>query len=164
MKYRKKLISVIIPCYNEEESIPIFYEEIKDLSKKMNYIDFEFIFIDDGSNDNSLKEIKLLKLMDSRTKYISFSRNFGKEAAMYAGLKKSNGNYSVIIDADLQHPPRLIEDMYKIINEQKCDCVATRRSNRHGEPIIRTIFSKLFYKIVNKISSTEIIDGLQIIG
>lgn len=152
-------ISVIVPCYNEEESINLFYERIIKLAEKMNTVEFEFIFIDDGSKDSTISEIKKLAVSDSRVKYISFSRNFGKEAAMYAGLKKSTGDYSVIIDVDLQHPPELIETMYEKINNEDCDCVATRRKDRDGEPAIRSYLSRKFYKIINKISSTEIVEG-----
>lgn len=152
-------ISVIVPCYNEEESINLFYERIIRLAEKMNTVEFEFIFIDDGSKDSTISEIKKLAVSDSRVKYISFSRNFGKEAAMYAGLQKSTGDYSVIIDVDLQHPPELIETMYEKINNEDCDCVATRRKDRDGEPAIRSYLSRKFYKIINKISSTEIVEG-----
>lgn len=152
-------ISVIVPCYNEEESINLFYERIIKLAERMNTIEFEFIFIDDGSKDSTINEIKKLALIDSRVRYVSFSRNFGKEAAMYAGLQKSTGNYSVIIDVDLQHPPELIETMYERINNENCDCVATRRKDRDGEPAIRSYLSRKFYTIINKISSTEIVEG-----
>ena len=159
MNNAKEKISVIVPCYNEEESINLFYERIIKLAKKMNTVEFEFIFIDDGSKDSTISEIKKLAVSDSRVKYISFSRNFGKEAAMYAGLQKSTGDYSVIIDVDLQHPPELIETMYEKINNEDCDCVATRRKDRDGEPVIRSYLSRKFYKIINKISSTEIVEG-----
>ena len=159
MNNTNEKISVIVPCYNEEESINLFYERIIKLAKKMNTVEFEFIFIDDGSKDSTISEIKKLAVSDSRVKYISFSRNFGKEAAMYAGLQKSTGDYSVIIDVDLQHPPELIETMYEKINNEDCDCVATRRKDRDGEPVIRSYLSRKFYKIINKISSTEIVEG-----
>lgn len=159
MKSDKEKISVIVPCYNEEESIPLFYKRIIQIAEQMKYVDFEFIFINDGSKDATISEIKKLRVIDSRVKYVSFSRNFGKEAAMYAGLEKSKGDYSVIIDVDLQHPPELIIDMYERINKGDIDCVATRRKDREGEPLIRSYFSRKFYKIINKISSTEIVEG-----
>lgn len=155
----KEIISIIIPCYNEEESVPLFYNKITELADEMNYVDFEFIFINDGSKDSTIKEIKKLNKIDNRVRFVSFSRNFGKEAAMYAGLENSKGDYAVIIDVDLQHPPELIKEMYKRINEKGYDCVATRRKNRNGEPIIRSFFSKKFYKIINKISDTHIVEG-----
>lgn len=155
----KDLISIIVPCYNEEESIPLFYKEIKKLQKEMSTINFELIFINDGSKDNTITEIKKLSDFDSSVRFISFSRNFGKEAAMFAGLENSLGDYCVAIDVDLQHPPILIKEMYRIINEENCDCVATRRIDRKGEPLIRSFFSRNFYKIINKISDTSIVEG-----
>lgn len=155
----KEKISIIVPCYNEEESIPLFYDKIIELADDMNYVDFEFIFINDGSKDSTIKEIKKLNEIDNRVRFISFSRNFGKEAAMYAGLENSEGDYAVIIDVDLQHPPELIEEMYKRIKNQGFDCVATRRKNRAGEPVVRAYFSRKFYKIINKISDTHIVEG-----
>lgn len=159
MKDTKEKISVIVPCYNEEESIPLFYEEITKLANEMEYVDFEFIFINDGSKDKTIGEIRKLSELDSRARYVSFSRNFGKEAAMYAGLNASKGDYAVIIDVDLQHPPRLIKEMYATIQKDGCDCVATKRRNRKGEPKIRSFFSKNFYKLINKISDTTISEG-----
>lgn len=150
-------ISVVVPCYNEEEVLPIFYKEITKVSIKN--VMFEYIFIDDGSKDNSLKIIKELKQKDDRIHFISFSRNFGKEAAIYAGLKKSKGDYVVLMDADLQDPPNLISKMYEAIINEGYDCVATRRTTRKGEPPIRSFFAKCFYRIINKISKTEIVDG-----
>lgn len=152
-----KKISVVVPCYNEEEVLPIFYREITKVS--IENVIFEYIFIDDGSKDNSLKIIKQLKQQDDRIHFISFSRNFGKEAAIYAGLKKSKGDYVVLMDADLQDPPNLISKMYEAIIHEGYDCVATRRTTRKGEPPIRSFFAKCFYRIINKISKTEIVDG-----
>jgi len=149
-------ITCVVPCYNEEQVIPLFYNEIKKVADNMNYIDFEFLFIDDGSTDNTLEIIKDLSTDDKRVKYISFSRNFGKEAAIYAGLKNSRGDYIALIDADLQDPPHLLVDMYNVILKKKVDCVGTRRVSRKGEPPIRSFFSSIFYKLFNKISKIKI--------
>jgi len=151
-----EVITCVVPCYNEQDVLPLFYNEIKKVADNMNYIDFEFLFIDDGSIDNTLKILKELSINDERVKYISLSRNFGKEAAIYAGLKNSKGNYVALIDADLQDPPHLLFDMYNIILENKVDCVATRRVSRKGEPPIRSFFSSIFYKLFNKISKIKI--------
>lgn len=150
-------ISVIVPCYNEQESIGLFYEEIHKVAEKMDY-EFEFLFINDGSTDKTLEYLKELHVKDARVNYISFSRNFGKEAAIYAGFVKSTGDYVVIMDADLQDPPYLLPEMMKYINEGY-DSVATRRVTRKGEPPIRSFFARMFYKIINKISNTDIVDG-----
>lgn len=156
---KKKLLSVIVSCYNEEEAIPLFYKEINKVSKEMNYLDFEFIFVNDGSSDKTLEIIKKLNNKDKRVRYISFSRNFGKEAAMYAGLEFSKGNYVTLMDADLQDPPSMLQQMYKLIIEERYDCVGTRRVTRKGEPPIRSFFARKFYKIINKISKIEMVDG-----
>lgn len=150
-------ISVVIPCYNEQESIGLFYNEMCSVSEEMNY-EFEFIFVNDGSKDNTLAIIKELREKDSRVKYISFSRNFGKESAIYAGFSKASGDYVVMMDADLQDPPRLLPEMMKYIN-QGYDSVATRRVTRKGEPPIRSFFARMFYKVINKISDVDIVDG-----
>lgn len=140
--------------------IPIFYSEIIKVSKQMkDKTNMEFIFIDDGSKDNTLKEIKRLSEIDKRVKFISFSRNFGKESAMYAGLKKSVGDYVAIMDVDLQDPPQLIVQMYSDIIDGNFDCIATRRVTRKGEPPVRSFFARVFYFLMNKISKTEIVDG-----
>jgi glucosyltransferase len=152
-------ISIVVPCYNEEEALPYFYEELKIIVKKMNYVSFELIFVNDGSKDNTLKSLIELSKKDNIVKYLSFSRNFGKEAAIYAGLSNASGDYVAIMDADLQDPPYLLEEMYKSIKEEDYDSVATRRFSRNGEPPIRSFFAKMFYKIINKISKTEIVDG-----
>ena len=152
------LISIVVPCFNEEEAIPIFYNEMLKITKKMN-VDFEIIFVNDGSNDTTLDVIKNLSINDNQIRYISFSRNFGKEAAIYAGLKNSSGDYIVVMDVDLQDPPKLLPEMYNYITQESCDCVATRRVTRKGEPPIRSFFARLFYKIINIISDTEIVDG-----
>lgn len=151
-------ISIVVPCYNEKEAIPIFYTELKKIIPELN-VDYELILVDDGSSDGTLKEIKELVQKDSKIKYISFSRNFGKEAAMYAGLEASDGDYTAIMDADLQDPPELLIQMYEEIKIGEYDCIATRRATRKGEPPVRSLFAKMFYKLINKISSTEIVDG-----
>ena len=154
-----KCIDIVVPCYNEEEVLPLFYKEIDKVCKKMKNVDFKFIFVDDVSKDKTLSVLKKMNEKDSRVKYISFSRNFGKEAAMYAGLKNSTGDYVAIMDADLQDPPILIKEMYDSIVNEGYDCVATRRVTRKGEPIIRSFFARMFYKIINKISKADIVDG-----
>ena len=154
------LLSVIVPCYNEEENVPYFYEEFlknKDFFDKEG-IDFEIIYVDDGSKDNTASKVKELREKDERVRLLSFSRNFGKEAAMYAGLRKSEGDYVAIMDADLQDPPSLIPEMFGYIKEGY-DSVATRRVNRKGEPPIRSFFARQFYKLINRMSNTEIVDG-----
>jgi len=155
-----KLLSIIIPCYNEQENIADFYAEV--LKNESYFTDnnfsLEFCFIDDGSSDGTLAEIKKLKTQDERVGYLSFSRNFGKEAAIYAGLNKANGDYLVFMDADLQDPPSLLPDMLNLINEGY-DSVATRRVNRKGEPPVRSFFARRFYKLMKRISKAEIVDG-----
>lgn len=153
-----KKISIIVPCYNEEETIPFFYEEINKVTKEIKHT-FEIIFVNDGSNDKTLEIIKKLSKNDKKIKYIDFSRNFGKESAMYAGLEFSSGDYVTIMDADLQHPPALLKEMIKSIEEENYDCVATRRISRKGEPPIRSFFAKMFYKIINKMSKIEMVDN-----
>lgn len=155
-----KLLSVIVPCYNEEENIRDFYDE---LFKNTSFfvekeIEVELIYIDDGSKDHTVEEIKKLHEEDTRVHMVSFSRNFGKEAAIYAGLQKAKGDLAVLMDADLQDPPSLLPDMYAYI-EQGYDSVATRRVTRKGEPVVRSFFARMFYRIMNKISKTEIVDG-----
>ncbi len=152
-------ISIIVPCYNEEKTLLLFYDElIKNITTFEN-VTFEFIFINDGSCDNTLDEIKKLAQKDSRIQYLSFSRNFGKEAAIFAGLENSTGNFVTIMDADLQDPPHLLKEMYQSVTEENFDAVGTRRSNRKGEPIIRSFFARIFYKIINKMSKIEMVDG-----
>ncbi len=157
---RMKLLSVIVPCYNEEENIRDFYDELlKNTSFfEKKEIEVELIYIDDGSKDHTAEEIRKLHDEDSRVHMVSFSRNFGKEAAIYAGLQKSKGDLVVLMDADLQDPPSLLPKMYEYI-EQGYDSVATRRVTRKGEPPIRSFFARMFYRIMNKISKTEIVDG-----
>lgn len=151
------LLSVVVPCYNEQESLLLFFEEISKVF--IDNVDFEYIFIDDGSKDNTLALIKQLRKKNQKVHYISFSRNFGKEAAIYAGLKKAKGDYVVIMDADLQDPPSLIPEMFRILKFEGYDSVGTRRTTRKGEPPIRSFFARCFYRIINKISNTEIMDG-----
>lgn len=152
-------ISVIVPCYNEEESMPLFYDEICKVAESFKHVDFEFIFVNDGSRDKTLSIARDLSKKDKRVRYISFSRNFGKEAAILAGLEYSVGDYVAIMDADLQDPPSLLHEMYDGIKNEGYDCVATRRVSRKGEPPIRSFFAKCYYKLINKISKTEIVDG-----
>ena len=152
-------ISVIVPCYNEEESMPLFYEEICKVADSFKHVGFEFIFVNDGSRDRTLSIARELSSKDKRVRYISFSRNFGKEAAILAGLEYSVGDYVAIMDADLQDPPSLLHEMYDGIKNEGYDCVATRRVSRKGEPPIRSFFAKCYYRLINKISKTEIVDG-----
>ena len=152
-------ISIIVPCYNEEKSLPLFYEELTKHTNSFENTEFEFLFVNDGSRDNTLTVIKDLLKNDSRVKYISFSRNFGKEAAIYAGLEKSTGDFVTLMDADLQDPPSLLKEMYKSVTEENYDAVGTRRTTRKGEPIIRSFFAKMFYKIINKMAKLEMVDG-----
>ena len=153
-------ISIIVPCYNEEQALPLFYEELeKNISKFNENMEFEILFVNDGSKDNTLNIIKELSSKESKIKYISFSRNFGKESAIYAGLENASGDYITIMDADLQDPPALLEKMYNYIKNENYDAVGTRRVDRKGEPIIRSFFSKMFYKIINNLTSFENVDG-----
>jgi glycosyltransferase involved in cell wall biosynthesis len=160
-----KLISVVVPCYNEQEVLPMFYDEIIKVSdamkKEHNDIDFEFLFINDGSKDRTLEIFRELADKDKRVRYISFSRNFGKESGMYAGLKNCKGDFVVVMDADLQHPPAFLPQMYNYVKDGEFDCATTRRVSRTGESPVRSWFARKFYKIMNKISDTEIVDGAQ---
>ncbi len=160
-----ELISVVVPCYNEEEVLPLFYDEIVRVSDGMKNrhenLSFEFLFINDGSKDNTLKILRELSQKDSRVRYVSFSRNFGKEAGIFAGLENARGDYVVTLDADLQHPPGLIPQMYEYVKSGEYDCAGTRRISRKGEPKLLSFFSRMFYKIINRISQTEIVDGAQ---
>lgn len=160
-----KLISIVVPCYNEQEVLPMFYEEIQKIMKQMQdehpELLFELVFIDDGSRDKTLEILREMSLKDRRVRYISFSRNFGKEAGMYAGLENAKGDFVVVMDADLQHPPAFLPRMYNYVKDGEFDCATTRRVSRKGESKIRSAFARLFYKIMNKISQTEIVDGAQ---
>ena len=155
----KKLISIVVPCYCEEAALPAFWEEINKTTINMSDVDFEFLFIDDGSTDKTVEILRKLSQEDTRVRYISFSRNFGKEAAMFAGLKNSNGDYVAIMDADLQDPPSLLPQMLDTLQNEDYDCAATRRVTRKGEPKIRSFFARMFYKLINKISKADIVDG-----
>lgn len=160
MKTFAKVLSIIVPCYNEEESIPLFYAEVKKQEAFFHNkdIEFEFLFINDGSKDRTVEVVKGLRQQDERVHLVSFSRNFGKESAIIAGLEKSTGDFTVLMDADLQDPPSLLPQMYEYI-EQGYDSVATRRVDRKGEPPIRSFFARCFYGLMRKISKTEIVDG-----
>ena len=154
-----KKISVIVSCYNEEEALPLFYEEMSRVMAEMKKYQFELIFVNDGSKDNTLEVIKKLQKEDERVRFVSFSRNFGKEAAMLAGLDYSVGDYVTLMDADLQDPPKMLPEMVKFIEEEGYDCVGTRRVTRKGEPPIRSFFARRFYKIINRMSKVEMVDG-----
>lgn len=153
------MISIIVPCYNEEESLPIFYKEINKVIKKMKKVNFELIFINDGSKDKTLEILRNLAKEDKKVRYISFSRNFGKEAGILAGLKAANGDYVAMMDVDLQDPPHLLIDMYEELQNKEYDCIATRSVSRNGYSFFRKLFTKWYYKIINKISKTTIVDG-----
>ena len=161
----KKLISVIVPCYNEQEVLPMFYKEITKVSAQMQEahpeLTFEYLFIDDGSKDRTLRTLRIMAKYDKRVRYISFSRNFGKEAGIYAGLQNAKGDYCVVMDADLQHPPAFLPKMYEAVAGGRYDCATTRRVSREGESKVRSWFARLFYKLMNRISQTEIVDGAQ---
>ena len=152
-------ISIVVPCYNEEEALPLFYKEFCALTEKMSGESFELLLINDGSRDKTLEVMKELAARDPRVKYLAFSRNFGKEAGIYAGLENSTGDYVAIMDADLQDPPSLLPEMYKAVTEEGYDSVATRRVTRKGEPPIRSWFARKFYKLMSKISKTDLVDG-----
>lgn len=152
-------ISIVVPCYFEEKSLPLFYEAVDDVSKRMSDVEFEIIFVNDGSTDKTLAIMKEYSKIDERVKYIGLSRNFGKESALYAGLESSTGDYVAVMDADLQDPPELLLEMYSSLKNEEYDCVATRRVDRKGEPAIRSFFAKCFYKLINKISNADIVDG-----
>ena len=155
---KKKLISLIVPCYNEEEALPIFYQETTKVLETMD-VDYELLIIDDGSKDKTYQIAKELAEKDKHIKYISFSRNFGKEAAMYAGFCNAKGDYVAVMDADMQDPPSLLPQMYQILEEGEYDSVATRRIDRKGESKIRSWFARRFYKIINFISDADVVDG-----
>ena len=158
MEEMKAKLSIIVPCLNEQESIHLFYDEIISVLNTRD-IDYEIIFVNDGSTDDTLKEIKALSQMDVHVIYISFSRNFGKEAAMYAGFVNAKGSYVVVMDADLQDPPQLLPQMLEKLESGEYDSVATRRVSRKGEPRIRSFFARSFYRLINKISDADIVDG-----
>ena len=151
-------LSLIVPCYNEQEVLPIFCDEVTRVVKELDY-EYEVIFVNDGSKDATLNILQEMCDKNSNFKYISFSRNFGKEAAMYAGFCNVSGDYVAVMDADLQDPPSLLPDMLKILESGEYDSVATRRVSRVGEPPIRSFFARQFYKLINKISDADIVDG-----
>lgn len=153
-----KKVSIIVPCFNEKESLPIFFEETNKILSALNY-ENEIIFVNDGSKDETLEMLKNLSSENANVRFISFSRNFGKEAAMYAGFCNVTGDYVAVMDADMQDPPSLLPEMLKILETGEYDSVATRRENRAGEPIIRSWFAKRFYELINKISDADVVDG-----
>lgn len=153
------MITCVVPCYNEEPVLDRFYSEITRIAGEMADIEFEFLFIDDGSKDGTLRKLHELAGVDSRVHYVSFSRNFGKEAGIYAGLQNASGDYVVIMDADLQDPPSLLPEMYRAITEEGYDCIGSRRVTRKGEPPVRSFFARMFYKLMNRMSKTEVVDG-----
>ena len=152
-------ISLVIPCYKEEEALPVFYNELCKVMSDMKDYTFELLFVDDGSKDKTLDVLQKFALDDERVKYIAFSRNFGKEAAMYAGFCNATGDYTAVMDADMQDPPSLLPEMVKILESGEYDSVATRRATRKGEPKVRSFFARMFYKLMNKISDADIVDG-----
>nr|WP_308648199.1 glycosyltransferase family 2 protein [uncultured Agathobacter sp.] len=152
-------ISVVVPCYNEQGALPFYYDKMKEVMALMPELSFEIIIVDDGSTDGTLEAAKQLAKTDERIRYISFSRNFGKEAAMYAGLKNASGKYTAIMDADLQDPPEMLPKMYRVITEEGYDAVGTRRVTRKGEPPVRSFFARKFYKIMSRISKANMVDG-----
>ena len=155
-----KKISIVVPCYNEEESLPLFYKEVNKVTEKMKAkAEFEFVFVNDGSKDNTLEELRNLAKKDKRVRYISFSRNFGKEAGMLAGLENATGDYVTTMDADLQDPPTLLEEMFDTLESGEYDCCATKSTNRKGYSFLRKTFTKWFYDIIGKISKTEMVPG-----
>ena len=156
------ILSCIVPCYNEEAALPFFLQEIKKVADEMSAtydLEFAMLFINDGSRDNTLAILREAARQDARIRYISFSRNFGKEAAMYAGFQNCKGDYAAVMDADMQDPPSLLPEMYEALQTGEFDSVATRRVSRKGEPPIRSFFARCFYKLINKISDADIVDG-----
>ena len=153
------LLSLIIPCFNEADVLPMFIQEIERVKQELGDTTLELIFINDGSTDNTLQIIRQLADENEQMRYISFSRNFGKEAGVIAGLKACTGEYAAIIDADLQHPPSLLPEMLRALQVEGYDCAGTYRSSRDGEPYIRSMFARLFYRIINSASSTKLVDG-----
>ena len=155
----EKKLTMVVPAYNEEEALPIFYAEALRVEKELPGVEIEYLFIDDGSSDGTLEVLRDLHKKDARVRYVSFSRNFGKEAAIYAGLQNAAGDYVAILDADLQDPPALLPEMLQAIEEEGYDCVGSRRVTRKGEPPIRSFFARMFYHIMKKISNADIVDG-----
>lgn len=156
---KRPLLSAVVPCYNEEEALPLCYQALCEVAEQMPQVQFEFWLIDDGSSDRTSDVMRALRGQDARVHYVLFSRNFGKEAALYAGLEQARGDYVCVLDADLQDPPSLLPQMYAAIVQEGYDCAATRRVSRKGEPRIRSFFARRFYKLINKMSKAEIVDG-----
>ena len=152
-------ISIVVPCYNEEETLELFYEAMLPGMAQIPEAEFELLFVDDGSSDKTLEKLMGLAGRDDRVKYISFSRNFGKEAGIYAGLENATGDYVAVMDADLQDPPELLPEMYRAVTQEDYDCVGTRRVTRKGEPPIRSFFARMFYYLINKVSDVQLVDG-----
>lgn len=157
-KETKDKISLIVPCFNEEEALPIFYKEVSSVVKKMK-VDYELILVNDGSRDRTLEIMRDLAKKDRHVRYICLSRNFGKEAAMYAGFRNAEGDFVAVMDADMQDPPSLLPQMYEILKKEDYDSVATRRVTRTGESKVRSFFARMFYRIINRISDAEVVDG-----
>ena len=155
----KDIISIIVPCHNEEEMVPIFHKEIAAVSDQLPDATIELIFVNDGSKDDTLAKMKQVAALDERVHYLSFSRNFGKEAALVAGLRHATGDYVAVMDADLQDPPEMLVEMFALIRTGEYDCIGTKRIDRKGEPPIRSFFARQFYQLINRISATEIVDG-----
>ena len=153
------LISIVVPCYNESEALPKFIEVLDGIIAKMDYADFQVVLVNDGSRDKTLEVMKAIAQTRPYIKYVSFSRNFGKEAGMYAGLTYADGDYVAIMDADLQDPPEFLIDMYEAVTKEGYDCAAARRVTRKGEPPIRSFFARMFYKLMGRMSTTEVVDG-----
>lgn len=156
---KKEKISIIVPCYNEEESLPIFYEEINKVSQKLKNVEFEFLFINDGSKDKTIDILRNLSKTDKRIRYISFSKNFGKEAGMYAGLENATGNYVAVMDADMQDPPEMVIEMYNSIKKEDYDCIALCSPSHEGYSRVRKFFTNCWYKLIAKISATPQVPG-----
>lgn len=156
---QKEKISIVVPCYNEEESLPIFYEEITKVSKKLKEVDFEYVFINDGSKDKTLSILRDLSKKDNKVRYVSFSRNFGKEAGMFAGLEATTGDYVAIMDADMQDPPEMIIEMYESIKKENYDCVALYTKSHVGYNFIRKGLTNCWYKLIDKISDSKQVPG-----
>lgn len=155
----KGTVSLIVPCYNEEAALPFFYEAVSQVTDRLPDYEFSFIFVNDGSKDGTLQILRELAKKDKRVQYLSFSRNFGKEAAMYAGFCNATGDYVAVMDADMQDPPSLLPEMIEILEKEEYDSVATRRVTRDGEPPIRSFFARMFYRVINRISEADIVDG-----
>lgn len=154
-----RTVTLIVPCYNEEESLPIFYDAVCEVAQGLPQVDFTFLLVNDGSKDGTLGVMRALAQKDERVKYLSFSRNFGKEAAMYAGFCNAKGDYVAVMDADMQDPPSLLPQMIEALDAGEYDSVATRRVTRAGEPRLRSFFARRFYRIINRISDADVVDG-----